>query len=385
MALLYDIKVIFSALIIFQCLFFTLYLLSQANARTGRNAWLGGFLLARMAAAAGSFFDHFLEVRAVLLASAPWTLLLSMPFYYLAIPLLYFYILSLTREGFKFRVRHLLHLLPFFIASLLVIWKVGTTPAVALRAALEQGTRYPSVVRTVILSTQDAQFLGYAIAALFEVRSYRRRIKDLYSAVEKINLSWLGNLLVGFIAWQTLSIVEYAVWEARFINLSIALFIFNQAVFLVFVSLIFMKGLRQPVIFLGLDSPKAQKKYEKTLLPEPVKTEYKARLLRFMEEQKPFLNPLLSLPDLASAIKIPAHHLSQVLNGCFQQNFFDFINGYRIKESQRLLAAGEARDKTILEILYETGFNSKSVFNTAFKRHTGMTPSEWKSRRNGAA
>jgi AraC-like DNA-binding protein len=308
-----------------------------------------------------------------------------MPFYYLAIPLLYFYILSLTREGFKFRVRHLLHLLPFFIASLLVIWRVGTTPAAALRAAIEQGTKYPSVVSTVILWTQDAQFLGYAIAALFEVRAYRRRIKDLYSAVEKINLSWLGNLLVGFIAWETLSIAEYALWEAGFTNTAIALFIFNQAVFLVFVSLIFMKGLRQPVIFLGLDSPKAQKKYEKTLLPEPVKTEYKARLVRFMEEQKPFLNPLLSLPDLASAVKIPAHHLSQVLNGCFQQNFFDFINGYRVKESQRLLAAREARDKTILEILYETGFNSKSVFNTAFKRHTGMTPSEWKSRLNGAA
>jgi AraC-like DNA-binding protein len=384
MALLSDIKLIFSALIIFQCLFFTIYLLSQAGARTRRNAWLGGFLLARMATALGSFLDHFLELRGFLLASAPWVLFLAMPFYYLAVPLLYFYILSLTREGFKFRVRHLLHLLPFVLACSLVAWRVGTTPAVALRAAIEQGTKYSSALGNIITFTLDAQFLGYAIAALFEVRSYRRRIKDLYSAVEKINLSWLGNLLVGFIAWETLEIIEYALWEANFTNPAIALYIFNQAVFLVFVSLIFMKGLRQPVIFLGLDSPKAQKKYEKTLLAEPLRTEYRDRLIRFMEEGKPFLNPLLSLPDLASAVKIPAHHLSQVLNGSFRQNFFDFVNGYRVKESQRLLAAREGQDKTILEILYETGFNSKSVFNTAFKKHTGMTPSEWKSRLNGA-
>ena len=274
--------------------------------------------------------------------------------------------------------------MPFCVVCLLVIWRLGTTPAVVLRAAYEQVGRLSSLASTLFTIALDAQFFGYMIAALFEVRSYRRRIMDLYSAVEKINLSWLGNLLVGLLVWQTLGIVEYVMWETELTNFAIALYIFNQAVFLIFVSLIFMKGLRQPVIFLGPDSPRAQRKYEKSLLPGPVRTEYRDRLVRFMEDEKPFLNPLLSLPDLASGVKIPAHHLSQVLNSSFQQNFFDFINGYRVKESQRLLAAREGRDKTILEILYETGFNSKSVFNTAFKRHTGMTPSEWKSRLNGA-
>jgi len=140
----------------------------------------------------------------------------------------------------------------------------------------------------------------------------------------------------------------------------------------------FLKALRQPMIYSGAPGTAAKKKYEKTLLADPLRDEYRERLLRHMEEKKPFLNPLLSLADLATQVRIPAHHLSQLLNACFCQNFFDFVNSYRVRESQRLLVSESRKAKTILDILYETGFNSKSVFNTAFRKYAGMTPSEFK-------
>jgi len=144
----------------------------------------------------------------------------------------------------------------------------------------------------------------------------------------------------------------------------------------------FLKGLRQPVILTGYEDNQYKRKYERTSLSDAIKENYKNKLLRYMETRKPYLDPSLCLNDLAKKISIPPHHLSQVLNTCLNQNFFDFINSYRIKESRRLLSEQRSDKKTILEILYETGFNSKSVFNTAFKKHTGTTPTQFRKFQN---
>jgi len=103
---------------------------------------------------------------------------------------------------------------------------------------------------------------------------------------------------------------------------------------------------------------------------------YPFHTIRVLQQSCPCIN------DHAEKVSIPPYHLSQVINTCFNQNFFDFINSYRIKDSRRLLSEQDPDKKTIIEILYETGFNSKSVFNTAFKKHTGMTPSQFRKLKN---
>ena len=155
-----------------------------------------------------------------------------------------------------------------------------------------------------------------------------------------------------------------------------------EVVFLIFLSLMFLKGLKQPVIFSGAIVNQSKLKYEKTLLSDAIKEDYKNKLIQLMETQKPYLDTTLCLNNLAEKVSIPTHHLSQILNTCFNQNFFDFINSFRINESKRLLSEQDSAKKTVLEILYATGFNSKSVFNTAFKKHTGMTPTQFKNLRN---
>ena len=98
-----------------------------------------------------------------------------------------------------------------------------------------------------------------------------------------------------------------------------------------------------------------------------------------MENKKPHRNPEITLKELADSLGMHPNHISQIINEKLNQNFYDFINNYRIKEAERLLTSGS--DLNILEIAFESGFKSKSTFNTAFKKHTGLTPTEYKKKK----
>jgi ligand-binding sensor domain-containing protein/AraC-like DNA-binding protein len=106
--------------------------------------------------------------------------------------------------------------------------------------------------------------------------------------------------------------------------------------------------------------------------------EYAARLEEAMETENLHLDPGLTLAKLAEATAIPAKHLSQVINEHFELNFNDFVNRYRVEAAKRLLLDPASGEFKLLRIAYESGFNSKSVFNAAFKSHAGLSPSEFR-------
>lgn len=97
-----------------------------------------------------------------------------------------------------------------------------------------------------------------------------------------------------------------------------------------------------------------------------------------MAEEKPFLNSSLTIQDVSREIKIPVRELSLLINHQLGQHFYDFVNAYRIESAMGILKDTTKNKVTILEILYEVGFNSKSSFNTAFKKHTGNTPTYYR-------
>ena len=102
-----------------------------------------------------------------------------------------------------------------------------------------------------------------------------------------------------------------------------------------------------------------------------------------METRRPWLDPDLTLEQLALQLKFRPKLLSQAINDGLGQNFFEFINTYRIGEAKRLLTNPADKKVTVLEVLYQVGFNSKSSFNTVFKKQTGLTPSEFKKKMAG--
>ena len=97
-----------------------------------------------------------------------------------------------------------------------------------------------------------------------------------------------------------------------------------------------------------------------------------------METEKPWLENDLTLADLASRAGLSPHHLSQVLNDTIGRTFFDFVNGFRVREVQRCLADPAYSGQGVLAIAMAAGFNSKAAFNAAFRRHAGMTPSQYR-------
>jgi len=103
----------------------------------------------------------------------------------------------------------------------------------------------------------------------------------------------------------------------------------------------------------------------------------KAKLLEIVENEKVFFDPNLGLPQLAHKAGLSTHDLSYVINEGFGENFFQFINRFRIQEAQKLLLSPKHKHLNILGIAYESGFRSKSTFNTTFKKMTGLSPSQF--------
>ncbi len=122
------------------------------------------------------------------------------------------------------------------------------------------------------------------------------------------------------------------------------------------------------------------KKYSTSALTEERALDIEKKLLDLMEKEQIYLAPDLTLKKLAERLYVHPNYLSQIINDSLQQRFSDFINHYRIEYAKnKLLDEGE-NQKTILDIAYESGFYSKSVFNTAFKKFTGSTPSDFRKK-----
>jgi len=380
--MLHDIKNIFHLIIIFQCLFFSFYLLTQKHKRRLSNLILAGFLLSKAVTEIGGVLVHFQALKNLAIFNLPHIFYIEYPFGYVYVPFLFLYIFSFTKKDFKFRKVYLLHFIPFLFFLVMIILKFHIKSADSLRQILQTDSLFSLMESRVFEFFHYVQSFGYAIASLIILRNYRIKIKNVFSTIEHINLSWLNFVVFGFISWKLLRFLNYILWIATESSIVIYLYIVAEIVFLVFVSLMFLKGLRQPVILTGYEENQYKRKYKKTLLSEEMKENYKNKLLQYMENQKFYLDSSLCINDLAEKVSIPSHNLSQVINTCFNQNFFDFINSYRINESKRLLSEQDSAKKTVLEILYETGFNSKSVFNTAFKKHTGMTPTQFRKLQN---
>jgi len=122
------------------------------------------------------------------------------------------------------------------------------------------------------------------------------------------------------------------------------------------------------------------RKYKKSLLDQKLLKQYQNQLTTLMSTEKPYMNPNLTLRDLGEMLGIPPNQLSQLLNEGFDQNFAEFVNSYRIEMFKSKVSDPNQRHLTILGLAFESGFNSKTVFNTFFKKMMGQTPKAyWKS------
>jgi AraC-like DNA-binding protein len=124
-------------------------------------------------------------------------------------------------------------------------------------------------------------------------------------------------------------------------------------------------------------------KYEKSTLSAERSEKYLKKLLEMMETERLYVDSEITLQKIAERLAIPPHHLSQIINERLKQSFSDFINGYRIDEVKKMFLDPSKKHYSLLAIAEEAGFNSKSSFNSVFKKHTNTTPSEFRKNTNG--
>jgi AraC-like DNA-binding protein len=231
----------------------------------------------------------------------------------------------------------------------------------------------------------------YLTLSIRRLLQHARDIKNEFSDIDKINLNWLRNLLLGLSAIFALYLAD------QFFPDLLGMNILGDLITILVVILIYAMGylgLRQPAIFTHVfnpddqdqvsDSDDTQEKYLRSGLDKETSHAFLSELTRHMEDQKPYLEGDLVLPQLAEQLGISPNYLSQIINEQLNVNFYDFVNGYRVNEAkQRIRVAKKAPN--ILGIALDSGFNSKSAFYTAFKKATSMTPTQYRKSLNDPA
>lgn len=376
----HEIKNINYFIIVFQCILFSCFLLSIKGEKRKSNIFLAIFFIVIGLTSFSGIFSHFLILNNIIYKHIPQLFYFSFPFQYLSFPFLYLYIIALTKKRFYLKSTDLIHFALFIFFIIRICIQLLTNTSDSIRGLLTHNLIFNSIEARLYYFIEYIQFIFYAIASLYILKKYRTEIKNLYSSIEEINLSWLDFVLWGFITWKFLRTLGHIIRFNTGDNyLIILIYIIAQTIFIIFLGIIVIKALKQPILFFGINENYNKQKYERNILPDYIKDEYKKKMLDYMDNKKPYLDSSLNLKKLAELINIPSYHISQILNTCLNSNFYDFINQYRINESKNILIETSSRDKSILEILYDTGFNSKSVFNSAFKKHTGITPSEFRN------
>jgi len=299
----------------------------------------------------------------------------GMAFLTLVSPVMYFYVRSLAFADFTFTKKHLLHFIPFAVMLLFFTGLFIRQFHPAIVTDINTGSMLSLKFYIYFCVLYYTQILIYNSASLLVLADYQSKIKEQYSSLNRINLSWLRIVLYGFIIAWLIDVLRF-LSVRQIIAIHIDLQLPVMIAFFVFFNIIFFKGWSQPQIF-AISGNRA--KYQSSPLTSTQAIEYKKMLHDFMLKHKPFLNPDITLKELAEECNIPPRYLSQIINEHYQQNFYDFISKYRIEESKSLLMHSRQNRKTVLEIMYEAGFNSKSAFHIAFKKYTGMTPVEFKN------
>ena len=357
-----------------------------ATVRRGRRAC--NLLLAALAATISVLIAWTVFNEAGYYLLFPHLMRVNHPFDFVVAQLFYLYVRSLTEESPRLGRRDLLHFVPAALCVLYLVpyYSAGAEYKLGVQQTLE-GLRWYYARTALAIPLALAYVL---LAGRLVVRHFRAARR--------------GEAAVGPHAAAQLKLLVYSVsalWVVALLRLALDFYdpafmdYTNAALPLgatVFVYALAFLALREPQQSHADTAPAAaageaatpSRKYARTALTAERADAFLKRLLDVMASEKPYTDGELTLPRLAARLSVSTHHLSQVINERLNQSFSDFVNSYRVEEAKRRLSDPAAGHYSLLAIAEDVGFNSKSSFNAAFKRQTGMTPSEFRRGTNGS-
>lgn len=325
------------------------------------------------------FYSHELFTRFHLLSISLISLLM------LHGPFLYLYIKTLVSEGGRLSMKDLVHLIPFVLFNL-YIFISSFNPDISQSLDIDKvtpGNSTPLLFSLFLILTAFSGTL-YFLVTFRLFKKLDINIFNNFSNSVNIDLYWIRKLVLVFgIVWTAL----VSVTVVHHIFNMFSMVFCTDGLFLslsLFVILIGYFGLKQKVIFsaehniIEGEIAEIRTKYSGSRLTDSEAKQHAGKLADYMKSTKSYLNPDLSLPQLAAELNISSHYLSQVINEQLNLNFFDFVNGYRVEAFKEKIKDPEFMNYSLLGIAFECGFNSKSAFNRIFKQATGLTPSQYK-------
>lgn len=311
-------------------------------------------------------------------------------------PLLFLYSRTLSRPSIPLLKRSLLHFVPAPVAiALSLTWMpFGAVDGNLYITAMDKVSAYS--IYGVLCSVY---LIGYCIASINILDRHRENIRNRFSATETISLKWLRNLVhvIGiFAVLRALADISIGLLGAAFEFRQIV--IMSGGIVLLFYITVF--GVRQPIIFSGREGQGAAGQDDAKTgqagdgdMVEPAKAKYRhsgvsedrarhtlERLDRVMAEQVLYLDNNLHLSDLARKVGVIPEELSETLNLYARKNFYEYINDLRVDHAARMLASDDYRKMPLIDLAFESGFNSKSTFYKQFRLKFGETPSAFRRR-----
>jgi AraC-like DNA-binding protein/NADH:ubiquinone oxidoreductase subunit 3 (subunit A) len=298
----------------------------------------------------------------------------------------------MTSENPRFNLRYLWHFAPFMIFLIASLIFIDERVMNGTHGFLVTDRFVP--FRIVYGVTFFVSITAYSIATFVELHRHKKRMKKIVSySSGKITLQWLLGLSITFYAGYVIMFIfggidilvgfmPFDPYEISFIGLTILTFLFG------------VFGFHQPSIFeevvkieikkKTVEPEPDSKKYQRSGLRQKDVADYVNKIRKYMIIEKPYLDRELTIYNLSDQLRIPRHILSEVINEHMGMNFYNLVNDYRVNEVKERMKSEDMKQLTILAIAYDSGFNSKSSFNTIFKEKTGKTPSEYLDTINAA-
>jgi len=324
-------------------------------------------------------FELYLGSRGYIISARPYQLSI-IPYSFVFGPSVFFYSANLTARIHPFSKKYLLLYAPFAVllaVNIIMLFKFENSQ-------LPQAVLYTNM----IINGGGLFFEAILYAAsLRMIQKYIGSLKDYFSAIDALKLSLFRAALVVLILAVIFIFISlfrggHIRHEYKLLDVIAILISLGLGFGIAFTAMI------QPELFTRIrlmenavpqDGPSSCPKYEKLRLPASEEERYVRKMRGYMTEKKPYRREDLTLRDLARELSLSTQHISMILNIHFKQNFYNFINSYRVEEVKQKLIHPDYKNHNILSIAYGAGFNSKSTFNTMFKKFTGKTPKEYRA------
>ncbi|MGV0753457.1 helix-turn-helix domain-containing protein [Empedobacter brevis] len=373
----YTFQQLVSAIGIFMVFLLALFLVTVKTKHKLSNCLLAFFLFTN-AVDAIKFLQRGFPVNYINLEAFRWS------FVYLFSAAFYLYVLSVCYTNFRLKAKHLLHAIPFLAFNVFIMWGIIFVDRPAkIKFINSMGDMS---LWQFFLILFEVLFQVYFIASFLVIRKAKKVYLENYT---NPNISALNALYKITTLYYVLHFIVLMRWLVTFIfgwgkvELRDWIVCLDGLAFLFCTCWYLFVALNNPDFFRGVNSElKPIKKVvskEKSIseINEEKNKEIES-LKDFMVKNEPYLDSSLTIQDLAEQVEMPVKDLSTLINLYMDKHFFDFVNEYRIEKAMQILKDASQKELTVLEILYKVGFNSKSSFNTSFKKYTGKTPTDFR-------